>query len=127
MTEAIIVALVGLAGMALSAYIGVRAGRKKNDADAAGAITEAATKLIDPLNERIDELKVEIEQLRSKVNAKDRRIAQLECAVRERDSQIAQLQAEATKKDAELSELKARVEELERGARHDTAAGGDCG
>lgn len=62
--ETIITALIALTAGVLSGIISARAGRRKNDADAANAITDAATALVEPLTRRVDELEKELKILR---------------------------------------------------------------
>lgn len=62
--ETIIAAIIGLITGAVSGLISARAGRKKSDAEAAHAITEAATALLEPLTNRVASMEQELQQLR---------------------------------------------------------------
>jgi hypothetical protein len=62
--ETIIAALVGLAAGVLSGLIAALAGKRKVSADAAKAITDAATALVTPLTVRIETLERELIGLR---------------------------------------------------------------
>jgi outer membrane murein-binding lipoprotein Lpp len=75
MSETIIVALIGVGTVILSgtvsAWISARSGKRKVDADAAQAVSEAAASvvknLIGPLNARIDQLEKELNEYKSGV------------------------------------------------------------
>lgn len=63
--------IAGVAGMfagAVTGMIGARAMKRKNDADAASALSEAAKNLIEPLNRRIDDMNVEMRGLKKKLS-----------------------------------------------------------
>ena len=70
----VIVALIGVIGAGLVA----RATNRKMDSEGANAISEAATTLVNPLKERIDELQVENEQLTLRLNALEAESRELE-------------------------------------------------
>lgn len=55
MTADIIAAFIGAAAGIITALLANAASRRKNNADASAAISEAAERLIAPLNKRIDE------------------------------------------------------------------------
>lgn len=64
MSETLIVALIGVVTVilsgAVSAWISARSNKKKNDSDAAKAVSEAVSNLIQPLNNRIDQVEGEL-------------------------------------------------------------------
>lgn len=81
MPESILAAIIGgLAGL-LVAIANNHFGRRKNNADAAGAITDAATTLIKPLEDRIIKLEKENKELRENQVLRDKKIADLESEV----------------------------------------------
>ncbi len=67
MSETMINGLIGLATVimsgAVAAWITARSGKKKNDADAAKAITESVEKLLSPLNKRVDEVQGDLQKV----------------------------------------------------------------
>lgn len=68
------VAVIGV----ISAALVARATNRKLDAEGANAISTAATTLIDPLRERVDELVAENEQLTLRLNALEAESRELE-------------------------------------------------
>lgn len=56
MSPDVITAIIGVVGVVMGSIITGLYARRKNKSDAAGAITDAAVKLVDPLRERIDVL-----------------------------------------------------------------------
>ena len=70
----VIVALIGVIGAALVA----RSTNRKMDAEGANAISTAATTLVDPLRERVEELVAENEQLTLRLNALEAESRELE-------------------------------------------------
>lgn len=147
LSEGIIIAVLTVVASGMASFYTVRSGRKKQNADAAAVVTDAAVALVEPLKKeiaevrdencglegelraiknqqkhdakRVTELSAEVAQLRIQVQDKDGKILQLEASIRERDQQIAQLQADGRLKDGEIAELRGRVDELERGVRHE--------
>jgi len=71
MSDVIFGALIGALAGIVSGVIAARAGKRKNDADAAQAVSEAAANvvknLIGPLNKRIDQLEAELNEYKSGV------------------------------------------------------------
>lgn len=63
----IIAALIGAVAGVAASLVTQAASRKKNDADATKAISEAAETLIAPLNKRIDDQEIEIRGLKKLV------------------------------------------------------------
>jgi len=59
------------------------AARGKNKADAVKSITEAATSLIKPLSDRLDEQGIEIEELKKKVQELERKVRASQKRIRE--------------------------------------------
>ena len=70
----VIVALIGVIGAGLVA----RATNRKMDSEGANAISEAATTLVNPLRERLEELQGENEQLKLRLNALEAESRELE-------------------------------------------------
>lgn len=70
----VVVALIGVIGAALVA----RATNRKMDSEGANAISEAATTLVNPLRERVEELQAENEQLTLRLNALEAESRELE-------------------------------------------------
>ena len=69
MPESILAAIVGgLAGLAV-AIANTHFGRRKSNADAAGAITRAATALVEPLEKRVTKVENENIELKKQVKA----------------------------------------------------------
>lgn len=64
MSELIVAAIIGALAGFLTALVTILAGRKKTDAEASKAISEAVGNLLEPLNRRIDDQEAEISSLR---------------------------------------------------------------
>lgn len=83
MEPMIISAAIGATAGILTGLIAARAGRRKNDAEAAQKITEAATQLVIPLSNRIEALEKELEQIRPMIKKLlagiERLIKQIRC------------------------------------------------
>lgn len=64
---ALLALLAGILSGVVSSSLTNRAQRRKNDADAAESLSQAAANLIEPLNQRIDALEAEVSDLRNKL------------------------------------------------------------
>lgn len=71
------------------------------------------------LKKRIDALENEVGCLKDSVDAKDKEIIQLRELITQRDTEIGKLRSDVKDRDAEIANLRGRIEELEKGVRHD--------
>jgi chromosome segregation ATPase len=127
MDEAAKTFLTLLGGGGIVALINAFFSRRKNKADAAEVITQAAASLVKPLSDRVDGLVAEIESMRLSIKGKDEQIAalraqleDLQCQITElkdaaenKDGKINRLEAKLKLRDEQIAELKDRVQELE--------------
>ena len=84
-------AIIGVIGIVIGGVIVYFTGRKKNNADAAEAITNAATVLLDPLTRRVDELEAKIKLQNEKIDRYGRRVIVLMRGIERLITQIAEL------------------------------------
>lgn len=119
MSEGIIIAVVGVLGSIAAARLTVWAERKKTEADAAQVITDTALNLITPLRAEVEKISQENCSLEGKLASMEAEIIRLRRQVNAKDQRIQQLEALVKERDAEIAELRSRVDELEKGARHE--------
>lgn len=89
----------------LSAVITAVATRRKNNADADNTISEAWSKLIEPMQAQLDKNGSEIASLKNK-------IADLECSGREKDKTIAAQNERIQELTDEVAELRKQLEDI---------------
>lgn len=126
MSEGIIIALIGIMGAAVAARMTIHAERKKTEAeagksqaDATQIITTTALDLIAPLRAEVEKISQENCSLEGKLAGMEAEIIRLRRQVNAKDQRIQQLEALVKDRDAEIAELRSRVDELEKGARHE--------
>ena len=109
-----------LLSTAFLAWYTVRATKKKliaeaehQDMDAAETVTDAALKLLKPLNARIEALETEIKKLTAKIEEMQKLEEYLQGEIHARDTQIKTLVRERAKNLSKIDLLKSRVEHLE--------------
>lgn len=74
MPDQIVDAIIGVMGIVIGGVIVYFTGRKKNNADAAEAITNAATTLLGPLTKRVDELETKVRCQNEKIERYGQRV-----------------------------------------------------
>lgn len=113
MDSAVIVALVGSAGVLFGAVTSGMFQRRKISADAASAIAEAASTMLTPLTERVKALEDERAGLIRDLSALRCDMDDMKRKVAMRNQRINGLEVELRRKETRIGELESRVKELE--------------
>jgi chromosome segregation ATPase len=98
-----------LGSTVLSSIITWFLGRKKNQAETDNYIVESTTKLIQPLNDRIDQLEKDNCEKVTQINKLYVRICDLEAALALKDQRIRELEQAEEKKEKRIAELEAEI------------------